>query len=60
VLAPWRGVLANVRLPLEIVPGVARQGGARSPAELLELVGLNGFKDALVEIPFGRPRARPA
>jgi NitT/TauT family transport system ATP-binding protein len=41
-LLPWRTVLGNVRLPLEI----AGQSKARpDPASLLELVGLQGFRD---------------
>jgi len=40
VLLPWRNVLDNVRLPLEIV-----QREARDPRQLLDLVGLAGFED---------------
>jgi len=39
VLLPWRTVLENVRLPLEIV-----RNGARDPMDLLETVGLKGFE----------------
>ncbi len=45
-LLPWRTVLDNVRLPLEIGnwSGVGRTG--RSPADLIELVGLKGREGA--------------
>ena len=46
-LLPWRSVIDNVRLPLE----VGRRGGAveqhAEPEELLALVGLEGREDAL-------------
>jgi NitT/TauT family transport system ATP-binding protein len=44
-LLPWRTVRQNVELPLDIV-GKARQG-SHSASELIELVGLKGFDDAL-------------
>src|SRR3990170_4295506 len=42
-LLPWRTVLANVRLPLEI-DHAARDRPAPSPEELLELTGLTEFR----------------
>ncbi|WP_018411392.1 ABC transporter ATP-binding protein [Methyloversatilis thermotolerans] len=43
-LLPWRSVLDNVRLPLEILgPGHVP---ARSPEELVRLVGLGGYEHA--------------
>lgn len=44
-LLPWRSVRQNVELPLDIV-GKSRQG-SHSSTELIELVGLKGFEDAL-------------
>ncbi|NML42323.1 ABC transporter ATP-binding protein [Ramlibacter sp. G-1-2-2] len=44
-LLPWRSVLQNVELPLQVGGGAARQG-KRSPRELLELVGLKGRENA--------------
>ena len=44
-LLPWRTVLENVTLPLE-VGGGAPAGRARDPHELLELVGLSGWEKA--------------
>ncbi len=41
VLLPWRSVIENVKLPLEIRKG----GESRDPRKLLELVGLKGFED---------------
>ncbi len=40
VLLPWRSVLQNVNLPLEVL---SRSG--REPRELLRAVGLEGFED---------------
>lgn len=45
-LLPWRTVLENIRLPLEIV-GKSASSRARSIDDLLELVGLKDFRDAL-------------
>jgi len=42
-LLPWRTALQNVELPLEV--GRARPG-QRSPRELLQLVGLDGWENA--------------
>lgn len=44
-LLPWRTVLENVTLPLE-VGGGAPDGRARDPHELLEMVGLSGWENA--------------
>ena len=44
-LLPWRTVIDNVTLPLE-VGGGAPQGRGRDPRELLELVGLAGWEKA--------------
>jgi NitT/TauT family transport system ATP-binding protein len=46
VLAPWRTALENVRLPLEVARRKSKREGA-SPQDLLELVGLKGFENAL-------------
>lgn len=44
-LMPWRTVLANVRLPLEIAGVPRREADARARA-MLQLVGLEGFENA--------------
>jgi NitT/TauT family transport system ATP-binding protein len=44
-LLPWRTVLDNVRLPLQIARSTAPPG-ALTPEELLDLVGLDGFAAA--------------
>ena len=45
-LLPWRSVYDNIALPLEIA-GKSAAPGARSIDDLLELVGLKDFRDAL-------------
>jgi NitT/TauT family transport system ATP-binding protein len=44
-LLPWRTVRQNVELPLKIVGGAAARGA--SPDEMIRLVGLHGFENAL-------------
>jgi NitT/TauT family transport system ATP-binding protein len=44
-LLPWRSVLENVRLPLEVA-GKRGVGSGHSPMDLLKLVGLEAFADA--------------
>jgi NitT/TauT family transport system ATP-binding protein len=45
VLLPWRTVIDNVRLPLEVTPAAKRKS-IMSPDDLLTLVGLEEFADA--------------
>jgi NitT/TauT family transport system ATP-binding protein len=45
VLLPWRDVLANCRLPLELLKN--RALGHRDVESILELVGLKGFEHAM-------------
>jgi NitT/TauT family transport system ATP-binding protein len=45
VLLPWRTVLDNVLLPVEIL-GLAREPGLRAARDLLALAGLQGFERA--------------
>jgi NitT/TauT family transport system ATP-binding protein len=61
VLLPWRRAIDNVRLPLEVVRRPGKLAGAgRSPEELLRLVGLEGFADALPRQMSGGMRQRVA
>lgn len=45
-LMPWRSVLENITLPLEL-RGQPLEQASRAALELIELVGLQGFEDAL-------------
>jgi ABC-type nitrate/sulfonate/bicarbonate transport system ATPase subunit len=45
-LMPWRTVIQNITLPLEL-QGVDRLQAARQAQEMVELVGLQGFEDTL-------------
>ena len=46
VMMPWRSVIENVSLPLEIVGRDNIKDVTNSPEELLDLVGLKGFENA--------------
>jgi NitT/TauT family transport system ATP-binding protein len=46
-LLPWRTVIDNVRLPLQVGGGVRTDFIGRGPEELLALVGLSGWENAL-------------
>lgn len=59
-LLPWRTVLDNVRLPLEVGGGTARVEQAAEPEELLALVGLEERSQALPHELSGGMRQRVA
>ena len=45
-LMPWRTVLDNIKLPLEVI-NIDEQGARLKTQEMIELVGLQGFEDSL-------------
>jgi NitT/TauT family transport system ATP-binding protein len=46
-LLPWRTVRQNVELPLDVVGRNSTRRSTRSTDDLIELVGLKGFEEAL-------------
>ena len=46
-LLPWRTVKQNIELPLDVVGRSSARRSARSAGDLISLVGLDGFEDAL-------------
>jgi NitT/TauT family transport system ATP-binding protein len=59
-LLPWRRVIDNVRLPLEVGPARAPAGAGFAPEKLLELVGLSKWHHALPQQLSGGMRQRVA
>jgi NitT/TauT family transport system ATP-binding protein len=59
VLAPWRTVEANVRLPLQVARG-RDHVPAKTPREQLEVVGLKGFEKRFPKQLSGGQRQRVA
>ncbi|QCI67499.1 ABC transporter ATP-binding protein [Phreatobacter stygius] len=57
-LLPWRSVIDNVRLPLQVGGWTGRQRPGRTPEELVELVGLKGREAALPHELSGGQRQR--
>lgn len=46
-LLPWRSVKQNIELPLDVVGRGSSKRSTRTTKDLIDLVGLNGFEDAL-------------
>ena len=45
-LMPWRTVLDNIKLPLEVI-NIDEQSARLKTQEMIELVGLQGFENSL-------------
>jgi len=60
VMLPWRTVIKNVELPLEIIGNPARRAFDDRPRQLLDLVGLSGFESAGPEQLSGGMKQRAA
>lgn len=59
VLLPWKTVVENIRFPLD-TSGVPRSVSDPKVADLIELIGLNGFEGALPKQLSGGMRQRTA
>jgi NitT/TauT family transport system ATP-binding protein len=59
-LLPWRTALDNVRLPLQVGGAARLARGSRTPEQLLALVGLTGWEQALPHELSGGMRQRVA
>lgn len=59
VLLPWKSVRDNIRFPLDTA-GVRRDEGNRIVQDLIDMVGLTGFEDALPKQLSGGMRQRAA
>jgi NitT/TauT family transport system ATP-binding protein len=59
-LLPWRNVIDNVRLPLEVGGRRSLGAGSMQPKDLLDLVGLSGWEKALPHELSGGMRQRVA
>ena len=55
-LMPWRSVIQNIQLPLE-VKNINEQAAYTKAHEMVELVGLQGFEDSLPRSVVGRSQA---
>jgi NitT/TauT family transport system ATP-binding protein len=60
VMFPWRSVIKNVCLPLEVIEPQLRKKYEDRPEKLLELVGLKGFENARPDQLSGGMRQRAA
>ncbi len=60
VMFPWRNVLSNIEIPLEVLNRNERRNYANRAEEMLELVGLKGFGNASPNQLSGGMRQRAA
>ncbi len=45
ILLPWRNVIRNVLLPVEVIKGEVTEADVKRAQELIELMGLKGYED---------------